>query len=185
MDEYKKPLVLPHKLDGYGCEPCSIPRTIAEDSNLFPFIFAFLYTDLLWSKLVSNSGEHDSLVEICKHLHCFRQNKGRNKHVTTPTLVTGLRSSFIALFDTEIDPFIEICERMTGCLVVHCRRTELSNLTVDCSRNDVVLVVANDNTGGRDSQVPFQVTSINGSSFELTFLSTEMQLSLRYGDPFF
>ena len=105
-------------------------------------IFVFLYTDLLWSKLVSNSRNNDTLVEICKHLHRLRQNKSPNQHVTTPARVTGLIYSFIVLFDTEIDPLIEICEGMTGCLVVHCRRTELSNLTVDCSRNDVVVANA-------------------------------------------
>ena len=185
VDEYKKPLILPHKLDGYGCEPCSLPRTIAEDSNLFPFIFAFLYTDLLWSKIVSISREHHSLVDICKHLHRVRENKYLNKNVTTPAIVTGLRNSFINLFDTEIDPLNELCERMTGCLVVHCHRMELNNLSVDCSRNEVVLVVANETTGGRDTQIPFQITSIHATTFELTFIASDMQLSLRYGDPFF
>ena len=28
VDQFKKPLVLPHKLDGYGCQPCSLPKTI-------------------------------------------------------------------------------------------------------------------------------------------------------------
>ena len=46
------------------------------------------------------------------------------------------------------------------------------------------MVVANEILGGRDMQILFLITSIH-ATFELTLISSDMQLSLRYGDPFF
>ena len=39
------PLVFGHKLDDYGCEPRTISRTISENANLFPFVYAFITQD--------------------------------------------------------------------------------------------------------------------------------------------
>ena len=67
--------------------------------------------------------------------------------------------------------------------MVQCRRGEVDNIRIDCTRNDVVLVVATENQS-RDCRIPFDLT-VNSKTFHLTFLSTENKLSLRHEDPFF
>ena len=37
----------------------------------------------------------------------------------------------------------------------------------------------------RDTQISFNLTSVNGKDFQLIFLSTEGKVSVRHGDPFF
>ena len=42
QDEFKKPPIFGHKIDGYGFEPLQMPKTIIQDPNFFSFVFAFL-----------------------------------------------------------------------------------------------------------------------------------------------
>ena len=67
--------------------------------------------------------------------------------------------------------------------MVQCRRGEVDNVRIDCTRNDVVLFVATENQS-RDSQIPFDRT-VNIKNFHSTFLSSGDKLSLRHGYPFF
>ena len=98
--------------------------------------------------------------------------------------MTNSHRVFNELFSSELDPLISLCDMLEGCQVVHCQRGSVENIIIDCSRNDVVLVVATE-APARDYQTPFNLTSINGKNFQLTFISAEGKLSLRPGDPFF
>ena len=74
-DDFKKPLVYGHKMDGYGFETAIFPTFICHDSSLFFFSYPFLYIDLLWSKLCNISENNSQFNEICKVLHTLRNNK--------------------------------------------------------------------------------------------------------------
>ena len=79
-DDFKKPLVYGHKMDGYGFEPVIFPTFICQDSSLFFFSYPFLYIDALWSMLCNISENNSQLNEICKVLqfsyshNCFPQS---------------------------------------------------------------------------------------------------------------
>ena len=184
-DDFKKPLIFGHRLDGYGCEPLQVPKTILQEPNFFSLIFAFLYSPSLWSKLISLSQEHEQLRNVCHIFGRIRNNKRLQEHRTIPSVLNGLQSALNELFHRPCDPLVELCELLEGCQVENFNRNEISRIAIDCSRNDVVLITSNDLVGSRDLQIPFQVTSNNGKIFELTFISSGEKLSLRHGAPFF
>ena len=179
-DECRRPLIFSHKLDDYGFEPVSIPKKICQISVLFPFVFAFLHQDSLWSKLTEVSREREELAIICQALHRLRQHK----RFSVLRIINGLQNSFLELFQPTTHPLPTLCERLEGCLVISCNRNELTGAIIDCSRHDTVLFVASE-THGRDTQVPFELNSTNGKPFQLVFLANEEQLSLRHGAPFY
>ena len=181
QDDFKKPLVYGHQMDGYGFEPVSFPNLICQDSSVFNFSYPFLYIDLLWSKLCNVSENNSQLSEICRVLHTLRNNKRLQNIVSSVT--TAFHRAFNDLFQSQDEPLVSLCHMLEGCQVVQCRRGEVDNIRIDCTRNDVVLVVATGNQS-RDCQIPFDLT-VNSKNFHLTFLSTENKLSLRHEDPFF
>ena len=75
QDDFKKPLIFGHRLDGYGCEPLQVPKTILQEPNFFSLIFAFLYSPSLWSKLISLSQENEQLRNVCRIFGRIRNNK--------------------------------------------------------------------------------------------------------------
>ena len=179
-DEYKRPLVFAHPLDGYGSEPTSIPKTICQNPALFPFVFAFIHQNSIWSKLTASSTEREQLVDVCHALHRLRLTK---KRLSLPRTISLLQTSFRELFQPDASPLPALCERLEGCFVISCNRSELTGSVIDCSRHDVLFVACESH--GRDTQVPFELTSANGMPFQLVFLANDEQLSLRYGPPFY
>ena len=179
-DECRRPLIFSHKLDEYGSESVSIPRELCRISVLFPFVFAFLHQDSLWSKLTEVSTEREELAAICQAIHRLRHHKS----FSVLRISNGLQNSFLELFQPSTHPLPTLCEHLEGCLVISCNRNEVTGAIIDCSRHDTVLFVACE-THGRDTQVPFELNSTNGKPFRLVFLANEEQLSLRYGPPFY
>ena len=178
------PLVLGHKLYDYGCEPRTISRIISENANLFPFVYAFITQDCLWSKLIKLASGNDHLGLLCKTLNKFRSSIRHNNDGNLLTAQTSFRRIFNTLFQAEVDPLLKLSESLEECLIVNCNRSEVSNLPINCSRNDVVLI-ASTGSQGRDPQVPLVLTSVDGTSFHLTLISSDRNLSLRYGPPFY
>ena len=183
-DSFKKPSIYGHKMDGYGFEPPSLPKIFSQHQSLFTFAYCLLYNDLIWSKLCSCSGETDQLVELCKLLNCLRGNRSLQYNNTINSVMTKLRRILNELFPSQLEPLTSLCDTLEGCQVVHCPRGSVENVVIDCSRNDVVLVVANE-APARDRQIPFNLTSPNGKDFQLNFISADGKVSLRHGDPFF
>ena len=184
-DDFKKPLVYGHKLDGYGSEPSVFPKGFSQEDSLFVFSHALLITDSLWSKLCRLCDENVHILEICKTLYRLNVRKTQiKKHYTNSSLINGMRNAFTELFPSQMDPLVSLCETLEGCQVVNCARGSVDNVTIDCARNDLLLVVATESQG-RDTQIPFNLTSANGKDFQLIFLSTEGKVSVRHGDPFF
>ena len=179
-----KPLAYGHKMDGYGVEPHVLPKGVAENSSAFLLSYAFSYNDLLWVKVCRASDDNVHCTVICKTLNRLRESKSLKFNHTTSSILNTLQGAFSELFTTPTDPFVALCDMLEGCQVVECRRGNVDSVTIDCARNDVVLVVATENPS-RDRQIPFEITSANGKNFQLTLISTDGKISLRHGDPFF
>ena len=184
QDHSLAPLVFGHKLDGYGYEPCSISKTIAENGNLFPFVYAFITQDCLWSKLVQVASGNEDLRLICRILNKIRSGIRFTNHYNVSTAVSTFQNTFTTLFQNDQDPLFKLCENFEGCMVLNCPRSQVNNVALDCSRVDVLLI-SSTGSHGRDPQVPFELTSVNGTTFTLTLICADANLSLRYGDPFY
>ena len=102
---------------------------------------------------------------------------------TVSSVTTAFHRAFNDIFQSQSELLVSLCHMLEGCQVVQCRRGEVDKIPIDCTRNDVVLVVATENQS-RDCQILFDLT-VNSKNFHLTFLSSENKLSLRHGDPFF
>ena len=178
------PLLLGHKLDGYGCEPRSIAKTIAQNSDFFPFVYVFISQDLLLSKLLKLSSGNDQLQLLCKTLYKLRANFCTRHPSKIQVLFRSFQEVFTAIFPTGSIPLSNIVETLENCSVKTCQRGEVTNVSIDCSRYDTLLFVAT-GSNTRDLQVPFELTSSNGTTFYLTFVSSDSTLSLRYGPPFY
>ena len=183
-EDFKKPLTFGHKLDGYGCEPVQIPKLISQDVTLFPVVFAFVHNQSLWSKIIAMLRQHVEFENICKFIHRLRLCKSLHQRSTVPTIVNGLHSAFMQVLPGQNEILIEICEILEGSPVFNCHAADLPNLTIDCTRNDVLLI-RNNWSSRRDTQIPFELTSINGKVFQLIFISSDNQLSFRHGSPFY
>ena len=178
-----KPLAYGHKMDGYGVEPHVLPKGVAENSSAFLLSYAFSYNDLLWAKVCRASDDNVHYTVICKTLIRLRESKSLKFNRTNSSLLSTLQGAFSELFTTPTEPLVALCDMLEGCQVVECRRGNVDSVTIDCARNDVVLVVATENPS-RDSQIPFEITAANGKNFQLTSMSTDSKISLRHGDPF-
>ena len=184
QDRFLAPLVLGHRLDGYGREPCSMSKTLAEDPNLFPFVFALNSQNALWSKLTKLGKDNEEIQNLCRTLHKLNSNIRFANHRNPSTAISAFQTAFVALFQSVDDPLVKLCETFDGCVVFNCPRNGVLNVRLDCSRYDVVLFVST-GSHGRDPQIPFDLTSFNGNKFYLTLVCNENTLSLRYGPPFF
>ena len=170
-----------HQLDGYGSEPIALPKTICRNSAIFPFVSAILHQDSLWSKLTAVSTEREELVKVCKALHRLRLTR---KRLSVARIINNLQTAVLQLFQPDAHPLPAMCEQLECFKVISCNRSELTGAAIDSSRHNVVLFVAYE-SHGRDSQVPFELFSTNGRTFQLVFLANEEQISFRYGTPFF
>ena len=184
VDEFKKPLVFGHKNDSFGFEPSVIPKTISELPTIFNFVLIFLNTDSLWSKLLQVASEHVQLENLCKFLHRLRQNKLLNKNQNIPLVREEMQTAITELFGSQSVPLISVCEKLTGCQIIHTQRTNVNHVRIDCSRHDVVLIVASESCA-REVQILFDLSSINGKNFQLSFICRDEQVSFRHGSPFF
>ena len=183
-DDFKKPLVYGHKLDSYGSEPSVFPKGFSQEGSLFVFSHALLITDSLWSKLCRLCDENVNISEICKILNRLNASKNLRHNYANSSFINGLQNAFNELFPTQIEPLVALCDSLEGCQVVTCARGAVDNISIDCNRNDVLLVVATESQS-RDTQIPFNLTSANGKDFQLIFLSSDGKVSVRHGDPFF
>ena len=172
-DDYKKPLVYGHRLDGYGSEPSVFSKGVSQENNIFVFAHASLNNDSLWYKMCQLCDENDHISQICKILKRLEGKKSFHYNHTISSLVNCLQSAFAELFPPQAEPLVSFCELLEGCHVVHCHRGNVDTVRIDCARNDLILVVASD-VQSRDSQIPFNLTSINGKNIQL--LSSQLKV---------
>ena len=172
----RKPLVFGHKLDTYGCRPHSVHKSVSENENLFPFVYAFTTQDSLWSKLVNVSSEEGHIQTLRDILHKLSLKIRFCNNQNLPWALVKLRECFDALLQTEIDPLIQLCAKLEGCKVIKCTRVDVLNVSIDCSRFDVLLIVST-GSQGRDPQIPFKIALTNGTVFYLAFTAKNGQLS--------
>ena len=184
QEDLKIPLVLGHKFDDYGQEPPCFPKAFIDDTNIFPFVAAFSTNSSLFHKLVSSATDDEHSQVVLRMLQKLRQNTRLPKTRTIEANLNQFKNAIVHLVETENDLFLAFCEKLEGCLVVKCRQAEVSNFLIDCSRYDVILF-ASSASHGREHQIPFQLTSINGKTFDLTLVSAEGKASVRYGEPFY
>ena len=128
--------------------------------------------------------KHVGFENICKLIHRVRQSKSLQERSAIPTILNGLHSAFMDVFPGRSEILDEICEIVEGFSVFKCHAVDLPNLTIDCTRNDLLLV-ANNPSSRRDTQILFELTSITGKVFQLIFISSDNQLSFRHGSPFY
>ena len=182
-DYFKAPIVFGHTVDDYGQQPPTLPQKIFEDFDIFAFVVAFCTQDILWSKLVPNCEDNSDVHDVCVTLHKLRQNIRKSFAYIDTAAVNALTSAFENIFGSKTDAFVNICEILDGCMVVQIQRREF-DIRIDCTRNDV-FVLASVGSAGRNTQIPFELTSINGHPFNLTLIVAENRASVRYGPPFF
>ena len=153
------PLHLGHKHDDYGCDPRSVSKRISENCDLFPFVYAFITQDSLWSKLLKLTSDNENLQLLCKSLYKFRQYIWCRNNYSLPTVLRNFEEVFTALFPTGSIPLSNIVETLENCSVKTCQRGEVTNVSIDCSRYDTLLFVAT-GSNTRDLQVPFELTQV-------------------------
>ena len=145
-------------------------------------VYTLITQDSLLSKLIKLTPDNDHLGLLCRTLHKFRSNIRFNNDRNPLTARTTFQDIFNTLFQSQMDPLLKICESLEGCLIMNCNRSEVWNILIDCLRNDVILIASTGSQGG-DPQVPFDLSSVNGTTFYLTLICGDANLSSRYG-PF-
>ena len=113
--------------------------------------------------------QHVEFENICKFIHRLRLCKRLHQRSTVPTIVNGLYSALMQVLPGQNEMLREICKILEGSSVFNCHAADLPNLTIDCTRNDVLLI-RNNRCSRRDTQIPFELTSINGKVFQLIFI---------------
>ena len=89
-------------------------------------------------------------------------------HRATPTILNGLHNAFRETLPGNSEILLELCEILNGVSVLNCHAIYLPNLTIDCARNDVLLI-RNNLSSRRDTQIPFELTSTKWESFSVNF----------------